>query len=143
MNGGNWAPAGSDSAHVYATTALSVFWPRAEYHALIARWPRLSAHVGDTWDEHRRRVERHCVLVERNGLRVSQVAGEVDGFAAFLAANGAAKPSEDDLLAYPDMRTVAASSLASWPPARNAPCWCGSGAQYKRCCRPHGLGTID
>jgi hypothetical protein len=21
-----------------------------------------------------------------------------------------------------------------WPPGRNEPCWCGSGAKYKRCC---------
>jgi len=21
-----------------------------------------------------------------------------------------------------------------WPPARNEPCWCGSGLEYKRCC---------
>ncbi len=21
-----------------------------------------------------------------------------------------------------------------WPPERNAPCWCGSGAKYKKCC---------
>jgi uncharacterized protein YecA (UPF0149 family) len=21
-----------------------------------------------------------------------------------------------------------------WPPARNAPCWCGRGRKYKRCC---------
>jgi uncharacterized protein YchJ len=22
----------------------------------------------------------------------------------------------------------------SWPPPRNAPCWCGSGTKYKKCC---------
>ncbi|MEV6140612.1 SEC-C metal-binding domain-containing protein [Nocardia sp. NPDC051990] len=21
-----------------------------------------------------------------------------------------------------------------WPPPRNAPCWCGSGRKYKKCC---------
>jgi uncharacterized protein YecA (UPF0149 family) len=21
-----------------------------------------------------------------------------------------------------------------WPPGRNEPCWCGSGAKHKRCC---------
>jgi uncharacterized protein YecA (UPF0149 family) len=23
-----------------------------------------------------------------------------------------------------------------WPPGRNAPCWCGSGRKYKKCCGP-------
>ncbi|TDC03308.1 SEC-C metal-binding domain-containing protein, partial [Actinomadura bangladeshensis] len=22
----------------------------------------------------------------------------------------------------------------AWPPERNAPCWCGSGRKYKKCC---------
>jgi hypothetical protein len=25
-----------------------------------------------------------------------------------------------------------------WPPPRNGPCWCGSGAKYKKCCLPRG-----
>ena len=142
MNGGNRAPAG-DIARVYGTMGLSVFWPRAEYHALIARWPHLAAHVGETWDEHRRRVERHCVLLDHHGLRASQFPGNVDGLVAFLAAKGATKPSEDDLFAYPDMRTVTEASWTPWPPTRNAPCWCGSNTKYKQCCRPHGVATID
>jgi uncharacterized protein YecA (UPF0149 family) len=24
--------------------------------------------------------------------------------------------------------------LIAWPPARNQPCWCGSGRKYKKCC---------
>jgi uncharacterized protein YecA (UPF0149 family) len=48
---------------------------------------------------------------------------------------------EDDLAAYPDLRTVT-KPLVSWPPARTATCWCGSGRSYKQCCRRHGLGTL-
>jgi hypothetical protein len=35
----------------------------------------------------------------------------------------------------PDLRTVAPAAMTAWPPERNARCWCGSGAKYKRCCR--------
>lgn len=34
---------------------------------------------------------------------------------------------------------IAATSGIAWPPARNAPCWCGSGAKYKKCCGRPGL----
>jgi uncharacterized protein YchJ len=30
--------------------------------------------------------------------------------------------------------------FVEWPPERNAPCWCGSGQKYKRCCRPRSFG---
>jgi hypothetical protein len=34
---------------------------------------------------------------------------------------------------------LAASAGLPWPPARNAPCWCGSGVKYKKCCGRPGL----
>ena len=43
-----------DPDYVYTYSALSVFWPESEFHALIARWPQLADHLGASWDEHRR-----------------------------------------------------------------------------------------
>ena len=131
-----------DRDHVYTCSALSVFWPESEFHTLIARWPQLADHLGATWDEHRRRVERHCALCERNGLRVEQLPAVVPGFEALLADLGVTSPKKDDLLAHPDLRSVTTATLA-WPPARTAACWCGSGRKYKQCCRRHGLGELD
>jgi hypothetical protein len=125
----------------YSTTTLSVFWPRAEHAKLIARWPRLAAEVGTTWDEHRQQVERHCAFVTRAGHGVNQTPGNVADLEAFLRDKRVRKPSAEDLLAYPDLRTQPA--MTPWPPARTATCWCGSGRKYKQCCRPHGLGTLD
>jgi hypothetical protein len=142
MNDADWSPVGSDGTYRYATASLSVFWPEEEFRVLIARWPHLAAHVGATWDEHRRRVERHCTLVEEAGLRVQQLPGDVRGFEAFLAVRRVGIPGKDDLDAYPDLRTFTIP-MTSWPPARTAPCWCGSGRKYKQCCRRHGLGTLD
>ena len=135
-------PGQVDRDYVYTYSALSVFWPEAEFHALIARWPHLADHLGATWDEHRRRVERHCALCERNGLRVEQLPADVPGFEALLADLGVTSPKKDDLLAHPDLRSVTTATLA-WPPARTAACWCGSGRKYKQCCRRHGLGELD
>lgn len=142
MSEAGWSPAGSDGTYQYATAALSVFWPEEEFRILVARWPHLAAQVGATWDEHRRRVERHCTILEQHGLRVQQLPADVPGLAAFLAARKVADPGEDDLNAYPDLRTVT-TPMTAWPPARPAPCWCGSGRRYKQCCRRHGLGTLD
>jgi hypothetical protein len=118
--------------------ALAVVWSESEYRAVTARWPGLAAFLGTTWDECRQRTERYCVLVGANGLRAVQLPGDAGGFEAFLAATGVAEPSEEDLLAYPDLRTVDGSCMTSWPPASKASCWCGSGLRYKRCCRPRG-----
>lgn len=37
-----WSPVGSDGRYRYEATALSVFWPEPQYHAVIARWPHLA-----------------------------------------------------------------------------------------------------
>ena len=142
MGDRGWTPVGRDDGYEYSVTTLSVFWPRNEYEKLLARWPHLSAHVGATWDVHRQQVERHCALVDRAGHKVNQLPGSVAEFEVFLKGKGITAPTADDLFGYPDLRTVTAA-MASWPPARNTVCWCGSGRKYKQCCRPHGLGTLD
>jgi SEC-C motif-containing protein len=142
MKSAGWTDIGSDGTYRYGAAALSVFWTESEYQKLVARWPSVSVHVGATWDEHRQRTEQYCALADRNALRIKQFSGNVAGLETFLAAAGIDVPSEDDLLSYPDMRTVS-SPMPLWPPARTAPCWCGSGRKYKQCCRPHGLGTLE
>ena len=142
MSSAAWTPVGSDGTYRYSATALSVFWPEPEYRAVIARWPHLAAELGATWDEHRQRTERHCARMDRAELRISQLPADVASFERFLAAKAVASPSVEDLLAYPDMRTVT-TAMASWPPAHYAACWCGSGRKYKKCCRPHGLNAVD
>lgn len=131
----------NDDAYHYGATTLSVFWPRAEHEKLLARWPHLAADVGATWDEHRQQHERHCELVTRAGHCVNQTPGNLADLETFLPDRKVRKPSAEDLLAYPDLRTQPA--MTPWPPARAAACWCGSGRKYKQCCRPHGLGTLD
>ena len=124
-----------DRSQSDAPVALAVFWPEPQYRAAIARWPELVALLGSTWDECRARTQRYCLQVDGHGLRVLQVVGDAAGLGEHLAAEGVARPSERDLAAYPDLRTVAPAAMTVWPPERNARCWCGSGAKYKRCCR--------
>lgn len=132
---------GTDGEYTYSATVLFAFWPEAEYDQLVTRWPHLAENAGSTWDEHRRGVERSCALAERAGHHVQQTAGNVIDFDAFLKAGKVRKPTADELMAYPDLRS--GPILFDWPPGRTEPCWCGSGAKYKKCCRPYGLGTLD
>jgi uncharacterized protein YecA (UPF0149 family) len=98
--------------------------------------------VGATWDAHRRRIERHCALVERDTcVAVNQFPADLPSFEAFLVRRGISAPSVDDLDAYPDLRHVT-GQFSAWPPGRTDPCWCGSTRKYQQCCRPHGLGTL-
>jgi uncharacterized protein YecA (UPF0149 family) len=60
---------------------------------------------------------------------VPAIVAELVAFAESLGGS----PTDSEVreryaLTVPEERTL------RWPPQRNAPCWCGSGAKYKKCC---------
>jgi hypothetical protein len=71
-------------------------------------------------------ADAYCHLVERvlraHGRRVTVATWTYGGMLDCLRD---ANIRHDEL---PDGRRVV------WPPPRNNPCWCGSGAKYKKCC---------
>jgi tetratricopeptide (TPR) repeat protein len=119
---------------------LKVFWPQPDFEALTARWPALAAEWEPSWDEHRRLLERDLRLWSEAGhtdlLLLQASAGGLSEFSAQLGLTAVDSDVEEayleHLLDSPDAREVL------WPPPRNAPCWCGSGAKYKKCCLPRG-----
>ena len=116
--------------------ATLLFWPEAEFTALLTRWPALADSYPTTWDEHRAQIER--ALTEASGLGgadLGVVAGTVEGLAAFA---GDDPVDEETLDGYAD--SLDEVGLTSWPPGRNDTCWCGSGAKYKKCCLPRSRG---
>ncbi|GAA2195407.1 SEC-C domain-containing protein [Micromonospora lupini] len=112
--------------------ATLLYWPQAEFDALLLRWPALVDSYPKTWDEHRAQIER--ALVEASGLGggdLGVVAGTAEGLAAFAGD----KPVDEETLdGYAD--SLDEVGLTAWPPGRNDACWCGSGAKYKKCCLP-------
>lgn len=117
-----------------------LFWPRAEFDRLRARWPELTETYGGSWDEHRATVERALLTASAQGAaRLAVLAASVDEYAD-LAADldaDAVDPSVRDRYveeADDDARFV------PWPPGRNDACWCESGAKYKKCCLPRSRG---
>ncbi|WP_433305459.1 SEC-C domain-containing protein [Actinoplanes sp. CA-030573] len=116
-----------------------LFWPEAEFGKLLARWPALSADYGDTWDEHRARLERELVRLTgagRTGLTV--LPGTVAGLTGFAGADG--DPAGAKSRAGYAARLATGAAQIPWPPERNGSCWCGSGLKYKKCCLPRSRG---
>jgi hypothetical protein len=114
----------ANAARAAAETDL-LFWPQVEFDQLLAEWPALAEAYGEDWDEHRARLERE--LIRRPGLVLRR--GTVAGLKRY-----------DGDPADPQTRSGYARqgqlTQISWPPERNAACWCGSGSKYKKCCLP-------
>ncbi|WP_238006393.1 SEC-C domain-containing protein [Dactylosporangium sp. AC04546] len=120
-------------------TAL-VFWPRAAFDRLLPQWPTLSDKYGQDWDEHRARLERELVRLAdagRSGLTL--LTGSIDGLADYSASRGG-DPADLQVHAGYTEQLAGQTGQIQWPPARNEPCWCGSGNKYKKCCLPRARG---
>jgi hypothetical protein len=116
------------NATVAAEAGDLLFWPQTEFEALLAEWPALSERYGDTFDEHRARLERELVGLAGTGrVGLTLHRGSVAGL----------RKSDGDAAAYARQPGLAE---ISWPPERNAACWCGSGNKYKKCCLPRSRG---
>jgi SEC-C motif-containing protein len=111
-----------------------LFWPRGEFERLLGEWPALAEAYGKDWDEHRARLERELNRLERAGRTgLHLLIGSVGGLTRHAGSGG--DPAD------PQTRAGYAGQLRgqiSWPPERNAACWCGSGNKYKKCCLPRG-----
>ena len=114
-----------------------LFWPAAEFDALLAGWPGQDEVWGASWDEHRTEIEQEQQAWSDSGLsQLSVLLGSVADLVAHAAAAGADPADEETQLDYAD--SLPETGELPWPPPRNGPCWCGSGAKYKKCCLPRG-----
>jgi tetratricopeptide (TPR) repeat protein len=91
-------------------------WDRGEFDDAV-RWRR--HFIGENADAYCHLVER---VLRAHGRRVTVATWTYGGMLDCLRD---ANIRHDEL---PDGRRVV------WPPPRNNPCWCGSGAKYKKCC---------
>ncbi|MEV6299667.1 SEC-C domain-containing protein [Actinoplanes sp. NPDC051861] len=110
-----------------------LFWARPEFDRMLMRWPSLGDVYGRTWDEHRAQLERTLGALAPGS---AMAPGTADGLAAYAARSGG-EPTDPVVRAGYESQTAFGMP---WPPGRNEPCWCGSGAKYKKCCLPRGRG---
>jgi uncharacterized protein YecA (UPF0149 family) len=115
---------------------LAVGWfPAEEWSQAVERWPDLVDELPREHDAYLATIEARMADVNSRatGARLVMVALTVGALEERATADGMDSGS-------PDLRGRVASTLAQngagtvWPPARNEPCWCASGAKYKYCC---------
>jgi hypothetical protein len=116
-------------------------WPRDQLTALLDRWPALTEVFGGTWDECRARTEQALHALSAAGqLRSTLLTGDVADLLAYLAKAGGDPTDPEVMQGYIDHLEDSGQIGQQWPPARNQPCWCGSGLKYKKCCLPRSRG---
>ena len=111
-----------------------LIFQRAERAEAHRRWP-------DDYDDdpgHYAEVERRRRAHAEAGGRAVIVPGTVAELVAFAEAHGGSPLDEEVRKRY--CASIADARTLTWPPARNAPCWCGTGVKYKKCCGRPGNG---
>lgn len=109
-----------------------LFWPRDEIPRAHQRWPQLVQHT-DSEAIIRDREADNRVLSEAGTPRISMVPLTVARLSEFAGRTGA-DPADESTRHACMAEILAEGSAIAWPPARNAPCWCGSPVKYKKCC---------
>lgn len=113
-------------------TVWALAWfPKDEWSKAIVEWPELLDTMPADHDAYSKQVESHlreAAAREPGSPDVSPLSVE-----ALIAEYG-------DDAGEPLSRAAMGANVArrgdaiSWPPGRNDPCWCQSGAKYKACC---------
>ncbi|MEU2430453.1 SEC-C domain-containing protein [Streptomyces sp. NPDC007861] len=111
-------------------------WTTPELTELLAAYPSLSTEY-PTHQTHLTAIESALRDLASTGTgNLGIVTGTVPSYEAF-AASEATSPSDPGLLPQYATTLAARGKAVPWPPAKGAPCWCGSGTAYRDC---HGAG---
>lgn len=110
----------------------TLFWPIGELAAAATRWPDQTSGT-DLQTYHRQLESRLRTFSERGAPSITLVPASVSGLQQFADQVGAEATEPTTRHAYMNSQVAQGQSIA-WPSARNARCWCGSGAKYKKCC---------
>ena len=87
-------------------------------------------------EDYRRELQSAlCETSERGKMRVVPV--DLAGLYEYAERSGADPARRSTRLAY--LSTMETDDDIAWPPERNAPCWCGVGRKYKKCCGRPGF----
>ncbi|MGI5398722.1 SEC-C metal-binding domain-containing protein [Streptomyces sp. CA-135486] len=107
-------------------------WPEPELNELLAAYPELESEY-PTHRAHLTDLEASLRDLSSTGTEnLGIVTGTVPSYEAF-AASEQSSPANADLLPQYATTLAARGRAVAWPPAKGAPCWCGSGAAYRDC----------
>ncbi|MEO3978238.1 SEC-C domain-containing protein [Streptomyces sp. CAU 1734] len=107
-------------------------WPEPELTELLAAYPELESEY-PTHAAHLTDLEASLRDLSSTGTgNLGVVTATVPSYEAF-AASEQSSPANADLLPQYATTLAARGRATTWPPARGAACWCGSGAVYRDC----------
>jgi len=113
-----------------------LFWPKAEFDAVVLRWPALTGAYGRTWDDHRAQLQKGLESMAASGdSGLAVFAGVAEQLAGYATRHGG-DPTDPDIRAGYAQHLLNHPRETPWPPGRNDACWCGSQVKYKKCCLP-------
>lgn len=116
-----------------------LWWPEPEYVRLIRQLPELRGVIGASWRDHTAKVQSSMVAFpdtqpSGRGQDLALAAADFTQYVMFLERTGADPRLPAVLTAFTSHAGSGYEAPANWPPTRRAPCWCGSGRRYVRCC---------
>ena len=124
--------------------AVALAWlPASDYEQAVQLWPELAAsdRVRGPYGPVPHR--QYCKALQQilseyaeAGMPALMIAPvRVAPFTAWCAERVRQPDSAEARAEYAAQLAARADpDLIPWPPARNEPCWCGSGRKYKKCC---------
>lgn len=76
-------------------------------------------------------------MAEQGLPRLELVPTHLDEYLRYVAEHDLDARDQQTRLNYVQWSIREGAPTIDWPPPRNAPCWCGSGRKYKKCCGGH------
>jgi tetratricopeptide (TPR) repeat protein len=132
------SPADRSPAGAHHRVALAISWfPADEFNQALRTWPELSEDWDSTsYSDYTHRLERHLHTMAAAGPADLWIAPiHLEPFQDWCHAAGRDPATASARAGYAAERArIGAPELIVWPPVRNAPCWCGTGRKYKKCC---------
>jgi SEC-C motif len=126
------------------TGRMAFAWlPAGDYEQALALWPDLAASDLVAGPDGPLPHRLYCRAMQQKlvefaeagapGLAVAPI--RVAPFTAWCTEKAYDPDSAEARAEYAAQLAAGADpDVISWPPGRNQPCWCGSGANYKKCC---------
>ena len=119
----------TDAGITPAKTRMLTF-QRNQRRLAQQRWPE---HYTQPDNEYYPAAEHQWRNVRDSGVAsITVVPANVDDLSDFAARAGGSPTDADIKRRY--CQSIPDSDTITWPPQRNAACWCGSNRKYKKCC---------
>jgi Plasmid pRiA4b ORF-3-like protein/SEC-C motif len=126
-----------------ATVYQMAYFPPAEYEAAWAHRLLNATSYRDHADYRRETEQALRAMAERPAAGIRVVPLDVPGLLAHAQRAGKDPAHRQSRLSYTGWLYETGRDAINWPPERNEPCWCGSGAKYKKCCGSAAFLTIE